>query len=61
MKVTLEAVLEGKVTLAVTAEVVTFADLAKLARNISAKVAGVKKLVPDFAAAKVEEVRIVTE
>jgi hypothetical protein len=61
MKVTLESVLEGKNTLAVSAEVDTFADLAKLARKLLAHVAGVRKLMPDMANAKVEKVRVVTE
>lgn len=61
MKVTLEAVLEGKVSLQVSAEVATFADLGKLARALDGKVRGVRKILPDMAAARVEKVRIVTE
>ena len=61
MKVTIEAVLEGKVTLGATAEVATFADLAKLGKSLTTKVAGVKKLLPDMATAKVENVRVTKE
>jgi len=61
MKVIIEAVLEGKVSLNAAAEVETFADLSKLGKSLVVKVAGVKKLLPDMAAAKVEKVRIVTE
>jgi hypothetical protein len=61
MKVTLEAVLEGKVILDCSAEVATFADLAKLAKNLTAKIAGVKKLLPGMATKQVEKIRIVTE
>lgn len=60
MKVTLEATLEWKNTLSMSAEVDTFADLAKLGKKLVANVAGVKKLLPDMAAAKVEKLRIVT-
>jgi hypothetical protein len=61
MKVTLEAVLEGKNTLAVSAEVEVFADLTKLAKKLQDHVAGVKKLMPDMAASKVEKLRISME
>jgi hypothetical protein len=61
MKVTLEAVLEGKVSLTVSAEVTTFADLSKLGTALTNKVKGVKKILPDMADNAVEKVRIVTE
>lgn len=61
MKVILKCVLEGKVTLDAAAEVKTFGDLAKLARNLEAKVKGVKKALPDMMDKAVEKVHIVTE
>jgi len=61
MKATLEAVLEGKNTLSVSAEVGVFADLTKLAKKLQDHVAGVKKLMPDMAASKVEKLRISME
>lgn len=61
MKVTITAVLEGKVELTASAEVATFADLAKLGKNLTTKVAGVRKLVPDLASASIEKLRLATE
>lgn len=61
MKVTLTATIEGKVDLDASAEVETFADLTKLAKKLTEKVAGVKKALPDFAGKKVEKVRVTVE
>lgn len=61
MKVTIEAVMEGKVVIGASAEVATFADLAKLGKTLTTKVAGVKRFMPDMANAKVENVRIAKE
>lgn len=61
MKVILKATLEGKITLDASAEVATFGDLAKLARNLDAKVKGVKKALPDMMGKTVEKFQVVTE
>jgi len=61
MKVTLEIVIEGNVTLDASAEVETFGDLRKLAAALQTKVAGVKKFLPDMSGKKVERVRIAKE
>ena len=61
MKVVIEATLEGKVVLPISADVDTFTDLNKLATKLSQFVAGVKKVIPDLAARKVERVRVSTE
>jgi len=61
MKATLDAVLEGKNTLSVAVEIETFADLSKLGKKLQDHVAGVKKLLPDMAASKVEKLRVSLE
>jgi hypothetical protein len=61
MQVTLEVIIEGKTNLDVSADVETFADMSKLAKKITDKVNGIKKLLPDMASKKVENVRIVKE
>jgi hypothetical protein len=61
MKVDLEVVLEGKITLGVSVEVVAFTDLPKLSKKLSDHVAGVKKQLPEVANRKIEKIRIITE
>lgn len=61
MKVTLTATLEGKIDLDVTAEIDTFADLAKLGKKMGDKVIGVKRALPDLASKKVEKFRVAVE
>lgn len=61
MKVSLSVQLEGKTALEITAEVVTYADLSKLAKKIEANVSGVKKLLPDMANKQVEKIKVEME
>ena len=61
MKVTLEVVLEGNVTLSASAEVETLADVGKLGKKLAELPAGVKKTVPDLYERKVEKLRLPKE
>lgn len=59
MKVTLEAKIQGGVTLEASAEVVTFGDLKKLGTALQNKMAKVRSGMPEMLALKLERLRIV--
>jgi Zn-dependent oligopeptidase len=61
MKVSLSVVLEGKTQLEIVADIVTYADLSKLAKKITDNVASVKKLLPDVANKNIKRVKIEME
>lgn len=61
MKVTLVAILEGKVKMETSAEVKTFGDFSKLANKLTGNVRGVRKALPDMFNKDVESVKVVTE
>jgi hypothetical protein len=61
MKVTLEVVIEGNITLSASAEVKTLKDIATLGKRIAALPSGVKKAVPDLYASKVVKLHLPKE
>lgn len=61
MKVTIEVILEGNVTLSASAEVATLADVGKLGKKLAELPGGVKRSVPDLYLRKVERLKLPKE
>ena len=61
MKVTLEIVLEGNVTLSASADIETLKDVGTLGKKLVALPTGVRKTVPDLYERKIEKLRLPKE